>query len=438
MTRVQQLWVAALSAVATIVVLTGGVGASNKHAVDLVAQQKPIVVTAALPSAPAPATETVDAGADDTGSAAAAPTEEVAPADVASEAPVDTGTTADDATDDTPVQPPATDEPEPSKIKHVFVISLAGRGFDAAFGPSSTAPYLANELRPKGALLTNYRSLGRADLPDLIAMIGGQPPNDDTRAACPTYTDIPPTSTPSKSGEITATGCVFPNTVTTIADQLSASRRSWRAYAEDLEKGPLAKQTCRRPDSNALDDTVKARPGDGYATRHNPFVYFHSLLDLGDCDADDGSLTELDADLASAKDTPNLSFIAPNLCNDGTESPCVDGTPGGLPAADAFLATWAPKILASPAYKEDGLLIVTFAGNLAPEPAGDEPAVNGALLVSPFAQAGSTVGAEYDPYSILRSLQDLFALKPLAHAATASSFADTVLTKALTTPPSDD
>jgi hypothetical protein len=48
------------------------------------------------------------------------------------------------------------------------------------------------------------------------------------------------------------------------------------------------------------------------------------------------------------------------------------------------------------------------------------------------------VGAEYDPYSLLRSLQDLFALKPLARAAKASSFADTVLARALRTPPSDD
>jgi hypothetical protein len=396
-------------------------------------------VTAALPAAPAPASDDTADGSGDGGGDGAGAGVVADDGGVVDDLSADTGV-GDDATDDTPVEQPATQKPKPkpSKIKHVFVIALAGRGYEAAFGPASTAPYLATELRPRGALLANYRSLGRADLPDYVAMIGGQPPNDDTRAGCPTYTDIPLSSTPSKSGEVTGTGCVFPNTVTTIADQLSASRRSWRAYAEDLEKGPLGKKTCRRPDSGALDDTVKARLGDGYATRHNPFVYFHSLLDLGDCDAVDGPLTELEADLASAKDTPNLSFIAPNLCNDGTESPCVDGKPGGLPAADAFLATWVPKILASPAYKADGLLIVTFAGNLAPEPAGDEPAVNGALLVSRFAEAGSTVGAEYDPYSLLRSLQDLFALEPLARAATASSFADTVLTKALTTPPSDD
>jgi hypothetical protein len=251
--------------------------------------------------------------------------------------------------------------------------------------------------------------------------------------------------------------------VTTIADQLSASRHTWKAYVEDLAKAPVdpaapagtaPKTTCRHPASNAPDDTLTGRPGDGYATRLNPFVYYHSLLDLGDCDANDGALTQLDHDLQSAKDTPSLAYIAPNLCNSGTESPCADGSPGGLAAADAFLATWVPKILASPAYRADGLLVVTFAGEVAPPAApgtttttsttpappaalSDQPVRNGALLVSRYAQAGASAGTDYDPYSLLRSLEDVFALRPLAQAAKASSFAPTVLGDAYVTPPSD-
>ena len=350
----------------------------------------------------------------------------------AESAPIDDGTSEGGPTE------PTEEEPQPSKIKHVFVITLAGHGFDAAFGPASTAPYLSQQLRPQGTLLTGYRSLGRADLPDYVAMIGGQPPNDDTRAGCPTFKEIPPTESPSDSGEITASGCVYPNTITTVADQLTASQRLWTAYVEDIDKGPKGAIKCRRPDSNAADDTLKARPGDGYATRHNPFVYFHSLLDLSDCDAKNGPLAQLETDLASVKTTPNLAYIVPNLCNDGSESPCVDGSPGGLPAADAFLSTWVPKILASPAYQEDGLLIVTFAGNVAADAAApDAPSVNGTLLVSRYAQAGSTSGSEYDPYALLRSIQDLFALKPLARSADASSFAQTVLGEAMSGPVSD-
>lgn len=120
---------------------------------------------------------------------------------------------------------------------------------------------------------------------------------------------------------------------------------------------------------NAPDDAVTARPGDGYATRHNPFVYFHSLLDLGDCGSSDGPLDRLTTDLETLNGAPNFAYVAPNLCDDGTESPCLDGSPGGLASADAFLAKWVPPILASPAYRKDGLLIIAFAGSLASAPA---------------------------------------------------------------------
>jgi hypothetical protein len=434
-TRVQHRALAAWSVLATLLVLAAGGGAFEGEGIQLTAAAKKQIEVDAPGFG---GDDSSDDFADDTSSSEGADGA-VGGETVVSEEPLASEPTESDV--DTPVDPgPAKEELTPSKIEHVFVITLAGRGFDAAFGPASAATYLNGELRPKGALLEGYSSLGQADLPDYIAMIGGQPPNDDTRAGCPTFKEIAATATPSKTGEIGESGCVYPNTVTTVADQLTASGRSWRAYVEDIERGPKGDILCRRPESNAADDTLKARVGDGYATRHNPFVYFHSLLDLSDCDANNGPLTKLEEDLASAKATPNYAFITPNLCNDGTESPCVDGSPGGLAAADAFLAKWVPKILASLAYQKDGLLIVTFAGAVAPEPGTDpeQPVRHGSLLVSKFAQAGSTVGAEYDPYSVLRSTQDLFGLRPLARSAKAKSFADTVLADALVSPPSDD
>lgn len=326
--------------------------------------------------------------------------------------------------------------PQPTRIKHVFLIVLAGHGFDAAFGTGSAASYLSGTLRPQGTLLSGYRTLGGAGLPDELAMIGGQPPNAATRADCATYAEFPAGTAPSSGGVVAGDGCVYPNTVTTVADQLTASRRTWRAYVGDLDRGPAPgaggigspKTTCRHPQSNAVDPTLRARPGDGYATRLNPFVYYHSLLDLGDCDANDGALDRLERDLRSAGTTPSLSFIAPSLCDAGAEAPCPDGTPGGLPAADAFLARWAPRILASPAYRADGLLIVAFAGDVAP--AADAPVREGALLVSRYARPGATVASVYDPYSLLRSLEDLFGLRPLAKAAHTASFAPTALSGA--------
>ncbi len=478
MTPLQLRIVVSLSLVCTLVVLGAGLrsGGGADASEALVAQRKPVTISA--PGLGAQDTSGSSAsdgssGSEDTGSSGgedAGGGASSTPAAATSPGPAPASTGGEDGSDGSGGSggggsggtggsgsdgSASAAAPQPTKIRHVFLVMLAGHGFDATFGTGSPATYLNGTLRPKGTLLSGYSSLGHADLPDELAIVGGQPPNADTRADCPVYRDIPPSSAPSKSGEITADGCVFPNTVTTIADQLSASRRTWRAYVEDLDRGPAPapgvppKTTCRHPDSNAPDPTMRARPGDGYATRHNPFVYYHSLLDLGDCDANDGSLAQLEGDLRTTKTTASFSFIAPNLCDDGTESPCVDGRPGGLAAADAFLATWVPKILASPAYKADGLLIVAFAGDVAPPPAtgsgttttpattADAPVRDGALLVSRYAQAGGTAASPYDPYGLLRSLEDVFGLRPLARAAQAHSFAPTVLSSAYATPPGD-
>lgn len=360
----------------------------------------------------------------------------------------DGGDTSGDGEDsgdgDRPAASPAA-EKQPTKVRHVFVIALQGRGFDATFGPGAetAAPYLNRTLRTKGVLLSGYRSLASAELPDHLALVGGQPPNASTRANCPVFKEIPPTARATASGELRADGCVFPNTVLTLGDQLSATRRSWRAYVEDLDRGQPRRTACRRPDSNAADDTLAERPGDGYATRRNPWVYFHSLLDLGDCDADDGPLPRLEQDLRATRTTASYSWIAPNLCHAGTVAPCADGSAGGLAAADAFLAQWAPKVLASPAYEEGGLLVVLFAGDAATAgsptaaPAAGEGPRNGALLVSRFAKAGTTAASPYDPYAVLRSVEDLFALRPLVRAAKTGSFAPTVLASAYREPPGD-
>lgn len=447
--RGQLALLALLSGLATAAVLAGGVGASGQSAEVTAALRVARTTTVALPApAPVAATEEADereppevpddSTADDPIPASSSddetPATTTAPADGA-----DDEETAP-AADDTPSKKdePAADEPRPTHVKHVFEIVLAGRGFDAAFGAGSVATYLNGTLRPKGTLLSGAHSLGRADLPDHLALISGQPPNDDTRAGCATYTEIPQTAKPNKAGEITDKGCAYPSTVITVADQLAASGSTWRAYVEDLDKGQPPRGSCRRPASGAVDDTVTARPGDGYATRHNPFVYFHSLLDLSGCDSFNGPLGRLETDLAKAKTTPAFSYIVPNLCNDGTASPCADGSPGGLAAADAFLATWVPRILASPAYADGGLLLVTFAGGAAAPEAPEAPVRNGALVVSRFATAGATDDTEIDPYGLLRTVQDVLALKPLARSAEATSLLDTVLAAARIARPGDD
>src|SRR5262249_18608496 len=133
---------------------------------------------------------------------------------------------------------------------------------------------------------------------------------------------------------------------------------------------------------------------------------------------------QLTTDLRKTTKTPNYSFIAPAPCDAGFAGQCASGALEGTMAADAFLEEWVPKILVSPAYKADGVLIVAFSA-IDPAPAGahpgDERLRTGALVISPFLPAETADSTLYGPYSLLRSTEDLFALQPLALAAGAKT-----------------
>jgi hypothetical protein len=434
--------IATLSVIATAFVLADGARTSSSDAALEAASRHAVLVHAALPARAAP-----DSGpAQD----AVAPTPEphgpaatTAPASHASSSPPSGSASKTQASSPAPKATPHADvAPKPSKVKHVFVIALTAVPSQPAFGATSPAHYLATELKQRGTLLSGFRPVdGGADLPNYLAMTGGQPPNPDTRGECTTFSDFPSDAATSSAGVVSGAGCVYPNTVLSIGDQLTASRHTWRAYAEDLGSGTGGAQSCRHPRPGEADDTLSARVGDQYATRHNPFVYFHSLLDLGDCMANDVGLDQLSGDLRSVSKTPDYAFIAPNLCDSGTESPCIDGRPGGLATADAFLHEWVPRILASPAYQRDGLLVITFPSSAttasatgttttpgAPtDPATASASPTGTLLLSRFASTGRTISKPYDPYSLLRSVEDLFGLTPLARAKDAASFAKAAL-----------
>ena len=73
---------------------------------------------------------------------------------------------------------------------------------------------------------------------------------------------------------------MYPAEVQNIGTQLSAAGKSWKAYEQDMGNDPNREAAaCGHPALNGVDGTQKAEPGDGYATRHDPFVYFHSVID---------------------------------------------------------------------------------------------------------------------------------------------------------------
>jgi hypothetical protein len=226
---------------------------------------------------------------------------------------------------------------------------------------------------------------------------------------------------------------------------------------EDMGNDPTREaSTCGHPQLNTVDHTQTPEApsaavplGDQYASRHNPFVYFHSIIDSSDCQRNVVNLNQLPQDLKSEGTTPNFVFITPNLCNDGHDAPCVNGQPGGLVSADAFLTKWIPLIMASPAYKEDGLIVINFdesGPTITPNPKGgflitfpgkyccnELPGPNapaypltsaigpytltysdyggdrtGAVLISPFLKPGTVSYVPFNHYSFLKTMEDIF------------------------------
>ena len=59
-------------------------------------------------------------------------------------------------------------------------------------------------------------------------------------------------------------------------------------------------------------------------------MYFHSIIDSPNCGQNVVNLNKLTTDLQSISTTANFNLITPDLCDDGHDSPCVNGQPGGL------------------------------------------------------------------------------------------------------------
>jgi phosphatidylinositol-3-phosphatase len=349
-------------------------------------------------------------------------------------------------------------------VGHVFIIVLENEEFEESFGERSPAQYLKG-LPSQGALLPNYYATSHASLGNYLALISGQAPNIVTNNDCEVFEDFVG-SAMTADGQAIGHGCVYPASVRTLANQLDDKGLRWKAYMEDMGNNPKRESaTCGHPPIGAADNTQQAEPGDQYAARHNPFVYFHGIIHTPGCSRNVVNLTALAADLKSIETTPNYVFISPNLCHDGHDGGngghCVDGEPGGMVSADRFLAELVPQILAAPAFKHDGLLIVTFDESEIeerPDPStggvkiegdathccNEQPGPNipayeegvtgtwermngpgiigpgggriGAVLLSPYIRPGTVSREPYNHYALLRSVEDIFGLGHLGYA----------------------
>ncbi|MGC4111280.1 MAG: alkaline phosphatase family protein [Nocardioides sp.] len=349
---------------------------------------------------------------------------------------------------------------KPPAIKHVWVVMLENENYAYSFGAPGKqyAPYLAKNMVAHGALLQDYYGTGHDSLDNYTAAISGQASNYELGQDCGFYSQFVQFGGENfdkwtKYHQLSGEGCVYPKSVKTVANQLQAKHLSWRAYMQDMGNIPHRDKTvmtkngpaCGHPKVNSEDLTDSTGPAkDSYATRHNPFMYFQSVIGNKQlCNGHVLSFKPLAHDLKKVSTTPSFSFISPNTCYDGHDWPkCQDGTPGRLPRVNQFLKKWIPRIEASPAYRKNGLIIVTMDESGHDENAAaccgevdslgyddpshpnmNEPGVYGpgggkvgAVLLSPFIKPGTVSSQPYNHFSLLRSVEDIFKLHHLGDA----------------------
>jgi hypothetical protein len=353
------------------------------------------------------------------------------------------------------------------KVGHVFLITLSTPSYRAAFGAGSKAPYLRTLAR-RGTVLTGYHALARNGLADVLAMVSGQPPNPDTLGGCVTYAPYSTTAVVKASGIVVGNGCVYPDAALSLADQVNSAGQTWGAYIQDM-----GSNNCSVPGTGDPLDTPLDGTQEGYDLAHNPFAFFGSLLDEGGCSEYDQDLSNLPAALAKAASTPSFTYVGGDACVDatptlapattstsgtgtdttttatGTETTATDATTmttatatattparlippaaygcpagetSGIAGENAFLKTWVPKILASVAYRKNGVLVIAFTGA-----GGAAHAKTGALIVSRWTPRGKKIATAYTAYSLLHSVEDMLDLATLARSAGAPAFAKLVL-----------
>jgi hypothetical protein len=156
-------------------------------------------------------------------------------------------------------------------FKHVFVIVFENKEVGKVSGSRSAPTF--NLYGRAYARLTQSYAVAHPSLPNYLALVSGS--TFEIRSDC--------------------TDCLV--SARSLADTIEASGRTWKTYAEDL------------PHVGYLG----AFSGN-YAKKHEPFAYFHPIVDHPQRLRRIVPLRELATDLAAGT-LPDFAFVVPNMCN---------------------------------------------------------------------------------------------------------------------------
>ncbi len=371
-------------------------------------------------------------------------------------------------------------------MDHVFVIMMENHAYSQVVN-NPDDPFV-NEYLKTANSAANYFAVAHPSLTNYLEIAGGSnfgvltdnspdwhdatctpnlasgkvaTDNPSSPNVCPiagTGTDAPTplvdttneTSPPSVTSVTNIDGKLFipanPNTVgKTIGDQLAAWGLSWKSYQESLP--PSGADGVNFSDGFFTDGSniSSILPGETqsliklYAAKHNPFVYFRSVQEGYDAHDSLQNVVGFEGphglfdDLDSGR-VPNLSFIAPNQCNDqhgrGNAGPACDfdpndnGTQSGLNPGLMFLGDSAVRTLVkaihnSPVWDEgNNAIVVVWDEN----DYSATPNVNQVVLIveTNHGRHGLQSTKFYTHFSLLKSLEAGFGLPCLNHACDAN------------------
>jgi hypothetical protein len=317
-------------------------------------------------------TASASAGTKDQSGAPPSATLTPSPATTPTSTPVPTAPSARPTT--APTLTPTPTPPPPAVVptfKHVYTIVMENEEATSIIGNAS-APYI-NGLAHTYGLATNYTAVSHPSEPNYLALWSG-----------------------STQG-VTDDGVYNFGSGTTLADQIETAGRSWHVAAQNVPLGCSTAATA----SGGEDG-----PGN-YARKHEPAISWTSVSGNPVRCANITDFSHFDPNVG------NYWFIAPNLCNDMHDCSIATG--------DAYLATFIPKILTSAAFADGGVLFLTWDEGSSGTGGGGKIVT---IIVSPLGKPAFSSATAHTHYSLVRTVEDSWAMPCLANACTANSLAE--------------
>jgi hypothetical protein len=252
----------------------------------------------------------------------------------------------------------------------IFTIVMENHDYAEVVG-SPNAPYI-NSLIAQYGLATNYMDSDvHPSLPNYLTMISGAPQYGGV-------VDKLPTQSP------------FPVAAQNLGSQLEAAGIPWRSYQE------------------SMGSPCKLSTSGNYAPKHDPFLYFTDMRASSLCQSRNVDYSQFASDLASG--AYRYMWITPNLLDDGHDPPF--SPVAGLKQSDRWASTEIPKILASAAFQNDGVLFLTW--DEAEGRGTDSKDQIPMIVISPrLVHAGFTSAKAYSHRSYLATVEDMLGLPRL-------------------------